>query len=257
MIRLVYFLRRRQGLSLHDFQSYWRESHGPLVASHATHLGLLRYVQSHTLEDPIDQALSLARGGAMEPPFDGVADLWWATEDDLSRALASAPGRRAGAELLADEAHFIDLPRSPLHLAFEYPQINPAPENLLATPRSDLLKICFPLRHLATLAEPDARRYWLSHHGPVIRSHAQGSGILRYLQVHRVGHALDAGLREARGTAVEPYLGHAEVWVSRTHPQTPEGAAASRAAVEDETRFIDFGRSCLWACKEHSIVDRR
>ena len=32
MIRLVYVLRRLPNLSLQEFQDYWRDAHGPLVA---------------------------------------------------------------------------------------------------------------------------------------------------------------------------------------------------------------------------------
>src|SRR5690349_13263560 len=34
MIRLTYVLRRRPGMSLAEFQDYWRNTHGPLVARH-------------------------------------------------------------------------------------------------------------------------------------------------------------------------------------------------------------------------------
>jgi hypothetical protein len=45
--------------------------------------------------------------------------------------MTSAAGREAGAALLEDEAHFIDLPHSPLWLAYEYPQVNPTPETVV------------------------------------------------------------------------------------------------------------------------------
>lgn len=257
MIRLVFLLRRKPGMSREEFQKYWRETHGPLVAGHAGRLSILRYVQSHTLDEPFNQMMNEARGGRMEKPYDGVADLWWETEEALQAALGSSAGQAAGAELLADEAKFIDLPNSPLHMGYEYPQINPTPENIVASPKSDIIKLYFPLRHLKNLNEDEVRRYWLTNHGPIIRSHGQGSGILRYVQVHRAGHAADEALRASRGVKVEPYLGHAEVWVSRNRMPTPEGDIANRAAVEDESKFIDFERSAMWICKEHTHIDRR
>ena len=133
MIRLVFLLRRRDGLSLDEFHDRWRLDHGPLVASHQTRLGILRYTQSHRLDDPLNAALAGARGG-MEPPYDGVAELWWESEATLAEASSTEAGRLAGAELLADEAEFIDLPASPLWLAHEYPQVNPTPEHLVARP---------------------------------------------------------------------------------------------------------------------------
>jgi hypothetical protein len=257
MIRLTFYLRRKQGMSLDEFQSYWLDSHGPLVASHATNLNILRYVQNHTLEDPINAAMSQARGGEMETPYDGVAELWWENEDTLMAALQSEAGAGAGAALLEDEKRFIDLPHSPLYLAYEYPQVNPTPENLMAKVKSPIVKLHFPLRHLESMDEAEVRRYWLTNHGPIIRSHAAASGILRYVQVHRAGHPLDDQLRADRGTITPPYLGHAEVWFSRAGAITPEGMVANQAAVDDESHFIDFKRSAMWLVKEHSIIDRR
>jgi len=101
------------------------------------------------------------------------------------------------------------------------------------------------------------RGYWLQNHGPIIRSHAPASGILRYQQVHRIPHPAEAAMREARGTQTEAYLGHAEVWLRRDAVVTPEARVAGRAAVEDERRFIDFKRSTLFVAKENVVIDRR
>ena len=54
MIRLVFVLRRKQNLTRAEFQQYWRDIHGPLVAKHSTTLNILRYVQLHTLDDPVN-----------------------------------------------------------------------------------------------------------------------------------------------------------------------------------------------------------
>lgn len=257
MIRLVFLLRRKAGMSREAFQDYWLNRHGPLVASHAAHLDILRYVQVHTLDTPANEAMAKARGGKMEEPYDGVAELWWSTDEAFSAPSQTAEGRDAGAALLTDEATFIDLPASPLWLACEYPQINPAPENIVATPKSNLVRLFFPLRQLSSLSEDDARTYWLRNHGPVIRSHAAASGMLRYLQVHRIEHPAEAALRAARGTTVAPYLGHAEVWLTRDRVPTDESRAAGAAAVADESHFIDFERSAMWLAKEHVVIDRR
>jgi uncharacterized protein (TIGR02118 family) len=257
MIRLVFLLRRKPGFSLAEFQDYWLHQHGPLVASHASHLNVLRYVQNHSLVDPMNEAMATARGGSMEPSYDGVAELWWESEEAFAEALVTDEGKAAGAALLADEATFIDLPQSPLHIAHEYPQVNPTPENIVAHSRSDIVKLYYALRQPAAMAAADASRYWHTVHGPLARLHAPASGILRYLQVHRAGHAADEALRASRGVTVEPYLGHAEIWFRRGAVATPESLAAAQASTRDEAHFIDFKRSSLWLCKEHTLIDRR
>jgi uncharacterized protein (TIGR02118 family) len=117
MIKLVFCLRRLPQLSREEFQRYWREQHGPLVARHADALRIRRYVQLHTRTDDVNQALRDSRGGPEE--FDGVAELWWQDREDLLAAVASEAGQQAGRELLEDERRFIDLPRSPVWIADE------------------------------------------------------------------------------------------------------------------------------------------
>lgn len=257
MIRLVFALRRKAGLSLEEFQDYWRRKHSPLVASFAEDLNILRYVQTHTIEDGANEAAQKARG-EMEPHYDGVAELWWSTEAELEESTTTEAGRAAAAALLADEATFIDLPQSPLWFAYEYPQVNPSPENVVASVKSNIVRVFFPLRQQARLSEEEARHYWLTQHGPIVRSHAQAAGTLCYRQVHRANSPLDKGLQEARGTKVPSYLGHAEAWVDRSRlPNTAEARRASAAFIADEHNFIDMQRSTFLFGKEHTIIDRR
>jgi hypothetical protein len=79
----------------------------------------------------------------------------------------------------------------------------------------------------------------------------------RYMQVHRVESPLEATLREQRGTLIPPYLGHAETWLDRSLASAPEARIGSRAAIEDEKRFIDFSRSAIWIGKERIVFDER
>ena len=259
MIRLTYLLRRKPDLSFEDFQTYWRKEHGPLVAKHATTLDILRYVQVHTLDDPINAALPGER--TMIEPYDGVAELWWTSRDAFIASSMTEEGQAAGAELIEDEKKFIDLPNSPLWLAYEYPQVNPSPENLVALENSSLLKFYYPLRHLPEFTLDDFQLYWRTSHGPIIRQIAQQMGVLRYVQVHRFEDELEGALREARGTKEEPFTGHAELWFDRVEMMTgmemPERIKANRIALEDESKFIDFSRSAMWVAKEHVFIDRR
>ncbi len=116
MVKLVFCLRRLPHLSREEFQRYWRETHAPLVASHAETLRIKRYVQVHTLDTPMNAAFRGTRGGPVE--YDGVAELWWDSEDDFTNPLPGAA--EASAELLEDERRFIDLANSPLWIAVEH-----------------------------------------------------------------------------------------------------------------------------------------
>src|SRR3984893_6905250 len=118
MIKLVFTLRRREDMTREEFQRYWREQHAPLVTRHAGALQIRRYVQVHARDTDLDEAIAGPRGS--EPRFyDGVAELWWDSLEDLVAAFSSDAGQAAGRELLEDEQRFIDLPRSPLWLGEE------------------------------------------------------------------------------------------------------------------------------------------
>src|SRR5262245_7927237 len=121
MVKLVFCARRLPQLSRAEFQRYWREVHGPLVRQHAEALRIRRYVQVHTLDDPLQDALRAGRGGP--EAFDGVAELWWDSREDLMGARDDPAWRRAGQILLEDERRFIDLARSPLWIGEEHPII--------------------------------------------------------------------------------------------------------------------------------------
>jgi uncharacterized protein (TIGR02118 family) len=117
VIKLVFCLRRLDTVGFDEFQRYWREEHAPLVRSHAEALGIRRYVQTHTRPSPAGDAVRASRGGP--EPYDGVAELWFDSEDALVAAATSPEGMAAGAELLEDEKRFIDLADSPLFLSEE------------------------------------------------------------------------------------------------------------------------------------------
>jgi uncharacterized protein (TIGR02118 family) len=125
MIKLVFSVRRREDMSRAEFQRYWREQHAPLVKRHAETLHIRRYVQTHARDTDLDETLSGSRGSELHV-YDGVAELWWDSLEDLAGAAASEAGQAAGQELLEDERRFIDLSRSPLWLGEEHLVIDSA-----------------------------------------------------------------------------------------------------------------------------------
>lgn len=119
MIKLTFCLRRRPDLSVEEFHRYWRDEHGPLVRDRAAALGIVRYSQIHTLDQPeLHAALQRRNGGAPEP-YDGVAEVWVADLDTFRGGSGTPEARQAAKDLLEDEARFIDLPNSPMWLGEE------------------------------------------------------------------------------------------------------------------------------------------
>ena len=117
MLKLTFCLRRKAGLSLPEFQDYWLTKHGPLVRRLQPALGMVRYVQLHRRDDELGLGMAKVRGAP--EPYDGVAELWWESEEDFRASGRTPEGREAGRMLLEDEAKFIDLASSPLWLNHE------------------------------------------------------------------------------------------------------------------------------------------
>ena len=67
MLKLVFNIRRRPEIEPEEFYRYWKDEHGPLVRSVADVLGIRRYVQSHTIDTPINDALRASRKASAGP----------------------------------------------------------------------------------------------------------------------------------------------------------------------------------------------
>ncbi len=118
MIKLVYCVHRKAGMSPEEFSSYWKETHGPLVESCATALNARRYVQSHLLDSPLNEVAREGRGAA--GAFDGITEIWWDSHDELMAAMQTPEGVAAHEQLIEDEARFCDLSRSSIFLTQEH-----------------------------------------------------------------------------------------------------------------------------------------
>jgi uncharacterized protein (TIGR02118 family) len=112
MIKLTFCLVRLPHLTREAFQDYWLTKHAPLVKSHQATLGIRRYVQLHSFDPALSIDIRNSRRGPEQ--YDGVAQLWWDSFEDLAARLAKPEAAEAGRQLLEDESKFIDLPKSPL-----------------------------------------------------------------------------------------------------------------------------------------------
>lgn len=112
MIKLTFCLVRAPHLTRAQFQDYWFNRHGPLVASVADVLRIRRYVQLHSLPAEAQAGMRASRNAPEE--YDGVAQLWFDSLDAVLDNGRRPEAQAAGAMLLEDERKFIDLARSPL-----------------------------------------------------------------------------------------------------------------------------------------------
>ncbi len=113
----MFCVRRRADIDTAEFHRYWREEHGPLVRSLRPAMGIVRYVQAHRIETPINDLLQKSRGAA--EAYGGVAQLWWESQERFVECLATPESQAASLLLLEDEARFIDLAASSLFVTEE------------------------------------------------------------------------------------------------------------------------------------------
>ena len=92
MIKVVYCITKKTGLSDEEFFRYWEHVHGPVGARIP---GLRRLVQSHR---------RLLPGDNRAADFDGMAELWFDSAEDLLAARQSAEWKAS----TEDETNFID-----------------------------------------------------------------------------------------------------------------------------------------------------
>lgn len=94
MQKLVFVLQLRKDMSREETLRYWREVHGPIASKIP---GLRKYVQDHATAAP---------EGDLE--FDGIAELWFDSQQALQSAMASPEWRAT----IADVPNFAVLEKS-------------------------------------------------------------------------------------------------------------------------------------------------
>jgi hypothetical protein len=102
MIKMIYCVTRRPDLSREEFLRTWLEEHAPLVKGFQDAIGAVRYVQSHTGSDDMNE------------------EIWWDSRESLEATLSTPEGMEAGRALLEDEKRFIDFSRSRMFLSEEH-----------------------------------------------------------------------------------------------------------------------------------------
>jgi len=105
MIKLVYCITKKPGMTDEAFFHYWEHVHGPIGARIP---GVRRLVQSHRIAVPDD---------ARRPDYDGMAELWFDNIEALLEA-RRRPEWRASSE---DEANFIDPTKVAYFISVEHP----------------------------------------------------------------------------------------------------------------------------------------
>jgi len=182
------------------------------------------YTQTRTLAEQIDQST--------EPPFTGVAELWFA---DPNAALSSAVQAQALLELLTPEARIGPIVTGVARTVMRLPEHHDG----------GFIKGVFPFRRQSQLSVAGFQRYWWLQHGPIA---ARTEGAVYYLQCHPLPATYERGR--------PPYDGVTELhWPD---VGSARHAMSSRQMIEDQAtdsrNFAEPGSVLLFLAREEIVV---
>ena len=223
MVKVITFIKRKPGMPVEEFQSYWRTQHPEVV----TRLpGVRRYVQSHTL--PATHQIS-------EPPYDGIAEVW-ADDTAALRAMTQSPDHAA---VQVDEARFIDRASMGVIITEDHLVKDGAAASDTAVKSVDFLV------RKPGLPVEEFQRHWLLVHGPIA---AAIPALRRYVQSHTRRSAYEAGRIPAYDGAAMAWYDSAEAFRAAA-----AGAEYSRVAA-DSPSFLAMDRIRSILTREYVIV---
>ncbi len=145
MVKLIALLKRKPGMTREEFAKRWVEEHTTISSKLP---GLRGYrINIATARQP--------EGTGPEPLYDGTAEMWWDSIEDMEASFNTEIGKRAG-----DDGDSFTVVRQ--HLYTEEYDIVPGPEKAAASPRRPTQrpvgKKAAKRRTMATRPKKGARR---------------------------------------------------------------------------------------------------
>jgi uncharacterized protein (TIGR02118 family) len=214
VIKFIGFIKRKDGMSLEDFSSYWRYKHAAMIAATP---GLRRYVQNHVAPEGLTR---------YEPAFDGSAEAWFDDEAAFRAAIASDAWKLAVEDapnfigstgnLMADEVTIIEDGKQPRD-------------------RESMVKYMGLLTKQEGWTVDAFQKHWRDVHGPLVK--AEFTTMKRYVQNHAAP--------ETYGGDRPPFIdGVPEAWFESLEAfpwemvRRPDGPRTTPAGVDSAGIFV-------------------
>jgi uncharacterized protein (TIGR02118 family) len=234
VIKLVGLLKRKEGMSVEDFQRYWRDVHGPIMARTP---GMRRYVQSHALPE--------LYGTALDPAFDGVAEAWFDSLEAYEAARETPEWRAGGPDARNFMVSAGGLVASEVVVVGAYAS---------ARERQSLVKYMGFLKRLPGMSVEEFQRHWREVHGPLVVRDLEG--MLRYVQCHPLPETYAREPGPSFDGVPQAWFGSMATYPAglgrRRSPDAPPPTAGS--ASEDSASFIQQPIAAMIA-REVVILD--
>jgi uncharacterized protein (TIGR02118 family) len=202
MIKCSVLIKRKEGMSVEEFQRYWREKNAPIASKLP---GLRHYIQCHTLPAEYERETP--------PDYDGVAEMWFDDLGAFDRAEAS-PEYQA---MLADTKNFVSESMPLIETEVSLVDAYPTPEE-----RKAMVKYIAMLYLKDGVPIADFQRHWKDVHGPINVQNIKG--MRRYVQSHILPAMFE-------GSNPPPYGGLPEAWFDS--PEAMRGAPRDPNARRD------------------------
>ncbi|SDL97795.1 EthD domain-containing protein [Bacillus sp. OK048] len=105
-------------INLELIKQYYALDHAKLVSECAEAMRMRRYILSHTLQG--NNNIFLQSRDEEVTSYDGIAEVWWDSLEELNMALATPEGRAANKLLKEDESKFVDLSKTKFFFTEEH-----------------------------------------------------------------------------------------------------------------------------------------
>ena len=119
MIKMIFMLKRRPGMSREEFVRYYESTHAKLGEKHVRNAA--RYVRRYLkgLPEPFT-------GTVREPDYDVITELWFDNQADMDIAMSHLLKAEVSQEITRDEENLFDRPRNRVYLVEEVDSTMPA-----------------------------------------------------------------------------------------------------------------------------------
>jgi len=220
MLKCCTLFRRKPGLSVEEYQKYWREGHVNFVkAMHQVR----RYRQNHPFA-PADKW----------PPYDGLVELF---VDDIN-ALKEMGQSKEFAALVEDEKVFAD--RSTVELVLTDEHI--VKEGVAP---AGAIKQVVLLKRKPGMTPAEFQDYWLNKHAPLV---GNPPGLVNYIQ----SHARLSGYREGREPSWDGV--GTMVFVSEDGMKAARAAPGQEKVKQDAANFLDTSKIVSFFVRENVVI---
>lgn len=219
MIKVMAFMKKKDGLTIEEFSRYWYEEHAPLgFRVLPEDIRFTRYVQHYAV--PME--------GSGGPMFDGVVEFCLEDMDMFQKWFAWYMSD-GGKPLRRDEGNFID--RSSVTVTIvEERVIIPGDEA-----RGDGIKLIAGVKRRSGLTLQEFRQYWYERHVPLaLKVLPEAPYVKRY--IHNYGLALEGLGEPALDGIGELCFDDLEAFRKSTEWFLGEGGKVLR---DDEDNFVD------------------